>query len=148
LWADTERGKGCGQGLHNCLNVSISDGKQQVLRLWDTGGPKRWWQYHKCAFYSAKAVIFVFDVTNKETLNDFDRLRAAIGHERKSKGISPSMVPIIAVGNKVDRAVRQMTKEQAELWCKEKEIKVIGISIVSMLLFYGPVVLERKIPRS
>ncbi len=53
------------------------------------------------------------------------------------------MVPIVAVGNKIDRAEkRQVTKEQAELWCKEKKIKVI-ISIYILLLLCPAILLER-----
>jgi len=90
------------------------DGKVVKLQVWDTAGQERYRGITKAFHRGANGVMFVYDVTNRES---FQQLQKWIGDfEKSTTAINPT--PMVIVGNKADMEDRRaVEKSTAQEWC-------------------------------
>ena len=85
------------------------DNKKIRMNIWDTAGQDRFRNIAKNYFKGANAVIFVFDVNNKNTL---DKIKFWIDNVKENS--SEDLIEVI-VGNKIDiDGKHEVTKEEME----------------------------------
>jgi small GTP-binding protein len=85
------------------------DNKKIRMNIWDTEGKDRFRNIAKNYFKGANAVIFVFDVNNKNTL---DKIKFWIDNVKENS--SEDLIEVI-VGNKIDiEGKHEVTKEEME----------------------------------
>mmetsp|Transcript_9856 Transcript_9856/g.16885 ORF Transcript_9856/g.16885 Transcript_9856/m.16885 type:complete len:190 (+) Transcript_9856:25-594(+) len=109
--------------IGECSKTTISiDGKEQAVELWDTAGQERFRTVTSSFYKGAKVVIFVFDITKKQTftnlnhwLTEVDRC-AAENAER------------ILIGNKIDLQKREVSEEEAKEYATELGIEYYEVS--------------------
>ena len=90
--------------------------KNIVLKIWDTSGQERFHSITKTFYRNADGIIFVFDVTNKDS---FENIKEWL--------IDPEIVNLdvkkILVGNKIDLVeLRVINKEKMEKFGQSKNM--------------------------
>lgn len=99
------------------------------LSLWDTAGQETYKSITRSYFRGASGALLVFDITRRNTFNSVTSWL----HDLRQ--IAEEDIVVILVGNKSDLAPasttststsaankRQVTTEEAELWCKENRV--------------------------
>ena len=95
----------------------IINGKTYTINLWDTIGQEQYRSLTNLFMKGAKIVIFVYDITRKET---FDQLEFWINNTKEVLGDKPILG---IVGNKSDLYVKEAVKEDfAEEYAEKKGI--------------------------
>ena len=95
----------------------IINGKTYTINLWDTIGQEQYRSLTNLFMKGAKIVIFVYDITRKET---FDQLEFGINNTKEVLGDKPILG---IVGNKSDLYVKEAVKEDfAEEYAEKKGI--------------------------
>ena len=92
------------------------------LKIWDTAGQERFRAITKSYFRGANGVIFMYDITKKETFKNVkDWIKDS---ENNNFGFEK-----ILVGNKIDlEQNREVDLKDAEEWAGQKNINVLEIS--------------------
>lgn len=103
--------------------------KHMKLSLWDTAGQETYKSITRSYFRGASGALLVFDITRRST---FASVTAWLHDLRQ---IAEDDIIVVLVGNKCDLAPsstvsgdstapnkRQVTKEEAEEWCKENKV--------------------------
>jgi small GTP-binding protein len=97
---------------------------QQKLSLWDTAGQETYKSITRSYFRGASGALLVFDITRRNTF------LSATSWLNDLRQIAEEGIVVVLVGNKSDLASastvsgqqeenkRQVTKEEAEEWCK------------------------------
>lgn len=100
------------------------------LSIWDTAGQETYKSITRSYFRGASGALLVFDITRKQTFNSVTSWL----HDLKQ--IAEENIVVVLVGNKADLAnsstvsqdgkeqenKRQVTKEEAEEWCKQNGV--------------------------
>lgn len=110
----------------NTLNVSLGDGTKVALNLHDSAGELRYRASSNRMVYNiAEVLVYVFDVTSKESLKDFENWKKTIIYFRKCAIPEkfPISLGIVAIGNKIDSTRRVISYEEASTWCKANGIR-------------------------
>ena len=92
------------------------------LQLWDTAGQERFRSITKSYFRNANGVIFVYDITNKNTFKNLkDWVRDSEANDSGFKRI--------ILGNKFDlQNKRQVNFQEAKEWADKKQIEIMEVS--------------------
>ena len=104
--------------------VTINN-KLYRLNLWDTIGQEKYRQLTKIFYKDAKIVIFVFDITSKDSFDELDKywvkdVREQLGDDGIVKGV---------IANKIDLFLNeQISTEQGEEYAKKLGAKFLSIS--------------------
>ncbi|KAL2091310.1 hypothetical protein ACEWY4_013573 [Coilia grayii] len=99
------------------LTKEISvDGRSVVLQIWDTAGTERFLSLGTALFRGAHCCLLVFDVTSTASFSALDDWL----HELLTQvnPHNPAEFPLLVIGNKTDQKNRQVSREQAQHWCK------------------------------
>ncbi|XP_056292957.1 uncharacterized protein rab44 isoform X2 [Pseudoliparis swirei] len=99
-------------GLDSCMWTVIVEGKPVVLQLWDTAGQERFHSITRQTFHKAHAFLLMYDVTSSQSFSAVSYWASCI-----QEGAAES-VTILLVGNKSDRAERQVQTQEAEILAK------------------------------
>ena len=92
------------------------------LQLWDTAGQERFRSITKSYFRNANGVIFVYDITNKNT---FKNLKDWV----RDSEVNDSGFKRIILGNKFDlQNKRQVNFQEAKEWAEKKQIEIMEVS--------------------
>ena len=92
------------------------------LQVWDTAGQERFKSITKSFFRNANGIIFVYDITQKNT---FKNVKDWI----KDSEVNDFGFKRILVGNKIDlQNKRQVSLEDAKEWADKKNMEVIETS--------------------
>ena len=92
------------------------------LQVWDTAGQERFKSITKSFFRNANGIIFVYDITQKNT---FKNVKDWI----KDSEVNDFGFQRILVGNKIDlQNKRQISLEDAKEWADKKNMEVIETS--------------------
>ena len=92
------------------------------LQLWDTAGQERFRSITKSYFRNANGVIFVYDITNKNT---FKNLKDWV----RDSEVNDSGFKRIILGNKFDlQNKRQVNFQEAKEWADKKQIEIMEVS--------------------
>ena len=92
------------------------------LKIWDTAGQERFRAITKSYFRGSNGVIFMYDITKKETFKNVkDWIKDS---ENNNFGFEK-----ILVGNKIDlEQIREVELKDVEEWAGQKNINVLEIS--------------------
>ncbi|XP_048110000.1 ras-related protein Rab-7a isoform X1 [Alosa alosa] len=100
------------------LTKEISvEGRSVVLHIWDTAGTERFQSLGTAFFRASHCCLLVFDVTSTASFYALDTWL----HEflsQQVKPLSPTNFPLVVVGNKTDLKNRQVSREEAQRWCR------------------------------
>ena len=114
--------KSTGASSYSLKKIIIND-KTYRIALWDTIGQEQYKQLTKIFFKDSKIVIFVYDITRKETFEALPGWKKDVQEQLGNdyiKGI---------VGNKSDLYLEEEVKlEQGEEYAKNNEAKFLLIS--------------------
>ena len=94
--------------------INMDNGERIKLLILDTCGQELYWSMTWSHLKVAKGILLIYDVTNKSSLEDLNRLLDKI------KEIVPKDIPKFVVGNKIDdKNNRKVTREEGEEFAKE-----------------------------
>ena len=110
--------------------AATTDQKHMKLSLWDTAGQETYKSITRSYFRGASGALLVFDITRRST---FLSVTSWLNDLRQ---IAEDAIVVVLVGNKSDLAPastvsgsgredenkRQVTKEEAEEWCKDNGV--------------------------
>ncbi len=72
------------------------DGKKIMLQIWDTAGQERFHSITKSIYRNANGVLFIYDITNKESFNNIKNWIKDLDN------IKSDDIKSIIIGNKID----------------------------------------------
>ena len=120
------------------------NGYKIELQVWDTAGQERFKSITKSFFRNANGIIFVYDITQKNT---FKNVKDWI----KDSEVNDFGFQRILVGNKIDlQNKRQVSLEDAKEWADKKNMEVIetsaktGANIDKAVLKLIELILQKK----
>ncbi|EDO40409.1 predicted protein [Nematostella vectensis] len=87
--------------------VSLPNGTQEKLQLWDTPGADETRTYTSHSIRDVKGVILVFDVSNEDTYLNVNNWIEVINTYSNEDS-----VPIIVIANKIDKVRNRKVKEE------------------------------------
>ncbi|XP_006137280.1 ras-related protein Rab-7b isoform X1 [Pelodiscus sinensis] len=101
------------------------DNNPLKLQIWDTGGQERFRSMVSTFYKGSDGCMLAFDVTDRDSFESLDDWR-----EDFLEKIIPTEqdFPMVVLGNKIDLKERQVPKETASSWCKEKDIPYFEVS--------------------
>ncbi|XP_031699593.1 ras and EF-hand domain-containing protein homolog [Anarrhichthys ocellatus] len=109
-------------GLDSCMWTMVVEGKPVVLELWDTAGQERFHSITRQIFHKAHAFLLMYDITSSQSFSAVSYWAKCI-----QEGAAES-VTILLVGNKSDRAERQVKTQEAEILAKEYNFEFMECS--------------------
>ncbi|XP_033994856.1 uncharacterized protein rab44 isoform X3 [Trematomus bernacchii] len=109
-------------GIDSCMWTVVVEGKPVVLQLWDTAGQERFHSITRQIFHKAHAFLLMYDITSSETFSAVSYWANCI-----QEGADED-VNILLVGNKSDRAERQVKIQEAENLAKEYNFEFMECS--------------------
>ena len=95
--------------------MTMPDGNKVSIKIWDTAGQERFRSIALQSLRTSKGIAVVFNVADKTS---FDKINYWL---EQIKNVSVN-IPIVLFGNKCDLENRQVSKEEAENYAKEKNI--------------------------
>ena len=105
--------------------IELYDGTKIKVQLWDTAGQERFKSLAMTYYRKAFGILLLFDVTKKSSFN------ACKNYLEEVRNNSDKKCVIYLVGNKIDlENEREITKEEAENFAKNENIKYIETSAV------------------
>ncbi|XP_054659844.1 ras-related protein Rab-7b [Grus americana] len=112
-------------GASILTKVLMVDNTPLKLQIWDTGGQERFRSMVSTFYKGSDGCMLAFDVTDRESFESLDNwrddfLEKVIPREQD--------FPMVVLGNKIDICDRQVPKEIASAWCKEKDIPYFEVS--------------------
>ena len=104
------------------LTFTIEGNKEIDIQLWDTAGQERFRSITTSYYKASQGLILMYDITKRES---FDNVGNWIDNVKDS--LEDNEYLIVLLGNKLDLAQakpesREVTSEEAENYCKEKNI--------------------------
>ena len=102
--------------------IELNNGRKFRLQIWDTSGQEKFKSLTKNYFRGCNAALFVFDVTNKNSFDNIQNwldLYIDVNGEKSKK---------VIIGNKIDLGKREVDKEVAESFAKERGLLYFEIS--------------------
>ncbi|KFW09400.1 Ras-related protein Rab-17, partial [Eurypyga helias] len=103
------------------------EGGTVKFEIWDTAGQEKYYSVCHLYYRGAQAVLLVYDITNKETLN-----RAKFWLTDLEKEFLPHEIVIALVGNKMDLAAeREVATEEGEEFARTKDLLFMETSAKS-----------------
>ena len=102
--------------------VELKDERKFKLQIWDTSGQEKFMSLTKNYFRGCNAALFVFDVTNHTS---FDNIPKWLNLYKDVNGENSK---IVLIGNKIDLGDREVDKEEAEDFAKERDLQYFEIS--------------------
>ncbi|KAH8312839.1 hypothetical protein KR044_013203, partial [Drosophila immigrans] len=91
-----------------------------TLQIWDTAGQERFHTLGRDFYKKADYCILVFDVTCRKSFENLDPWRNEFFLMAHTE--NPVQFSIAVIGNKIDLENRQVSKREAEQWCKSLSI--------------------------
>ncbi len=105
--------------------IELADNYKVKVQLWDTAGEERFKSLAMTYYRKAFGILLLFDVTKKPSF------LACKNYLEEVRFNSDKKCVIYLVGNKIDLASeREITKEEAEEFAKQENIKYIETSAV------------------
>ncbi|XP_071624586.1 ras-related protein Rab-7b isoform X2 [Heliangelus exortis] len=112
-------------GASILTKVLAVDNTSLKLQIWDTGGQERFRSMVSTFYKGSDGCMLAFDVTDRESFESLDNWR----NDFLDKVIPREQdFPMVVLGNKIDICDRQVPKETASAWCKEKDIPYFEVS--------------------
>ena len=109
-------------GVEYKMKTLMINGRKINLKIWDTSGQERYRSITENFYRNANGILFVFDITNKESFNNI-KLWLTDSENCQTK------ITKMLVGNKIDLIdKRKVDKELTDKFAEKKEMKYIETS--------------------
>jgi small GTP-binding protein len=96
------------------------------MHIWDTAGQERFHQINRMYYREVSAAVFVFDLTQRSSLEDLDEFW------RDFQDFGPKSVFSILVGNKNDlKSAREVTEAEALAWAEAHSVPYMETSAMT-----------------
>ena len=113
-------------GIENLLKQEIINNENVLVKIWDTAGQERFRAITPSILRNAEGVIIVFDVTSKES---FENIKEWINTLKINVGDNANSIPVIIVGNKIDKEdEREIEKNDALKFAEDNKYKYFETS--------------------
>ncbi|NXC41357.1 RAB7B protein, partial [Penelope pileata] len=112
-------------GASILTKVIAVDNTPLKLQIWDTGGQERFRSMVSTFYKGCDGCMLAFDVTDRESFEALDNWRDDFLEKVIPRDHD---FPMVVLGNKIDICDRQVSKEIASAWCKEKDIPYFEVS--------------------
>ena len=110
-------------GLENRVKTIDIHGLKTKIQIWDTAGQEKYNSLTQQYFRNVDGIIYVFDLTNKESFNHLKKWDDISKKHEKKK------IMKILVGNKIDlKDNRKVEMEDITAYCKKNGFKYIAAS--------------------
>eukprot|EP01088_Endostelium_zonatum_P004649 TRINITY_DN15964_c0_g1_i1.p1 TRINITY_DN15964_c0_g1~~TRINITY_DN15964_c0_g1_i1.p1 ORF type:complete len:206 (+),score=62.64 TRINITY_DN15964_c0_g1_i1:122-739(+) len=97
--------------------VELEDGQVATCQIWDTAGQERFAGLGNQFFRGSDGVVFVYDITKRETFDALEQWRKTFLIQAGEEGNEE--FPMLIIGNKTDlEDQRQVTQKDLNDWCK------------------------------
>ena len=107
-----------------CLKELTVNGNKYTIQVWDTIGQEKLRQLTKMFYTNSKIVIFVYDITQKESFEEIKNYWVNDVEEKLGKNITKGIV-----GNKIDLFLNeQVSQEEGEEYAKSVNAEFIVTS--------------------
>ena len=110
-------------GLENIADKFEIEGKVYTFKIFDTAGQERYKSIAQSTIQISDGFLIVFDVNEKST---FESVINWINYIDERVDIAEKV--LILVGNKIDIEEREVTREEAEYFAKDKNMKYFETS--------------------
>ena len=113
-------------GIENLLKQEIINNENVLVKIWDTAGQERFRAITPSILRNAEGVIIVFDVTSKDS---FENIKEWINTLKINVGDNTNSIPVIIVGNKIDKEdEREIEKNDALKFAEDNKYKYFETS--------------------
>ena len=113
-------------GIENLLKQEIINNENVLVKIWDTAGQERFRAITPSILRNAEGVIIVFDVTSKDS---FENIKEWINTLKINVGDNANSIPVIIVGNKIDKEdEREIEKNDALKFAEDNKYKYFETS--------------------
>ena len=113
-------------GIENLLKQEIINNENVLVKIWDTAGQERFRAITPSILRNAEGVIIVFDVTSKDS---FENIKEWINTLKINIGDNTNSIPVIIVGNKIDKEnEREIEKNDALKFAEDNKYKYFETS--------------------
>ncbi|GCB75427.1 hypothetical protein scyTo_0019007 [Scyliorhinus torazame] len=110
----------------NILTKAIGVDRTSVkLQIWDTGGQERFKSLVHSFSKGSDGCVLVFDVTDRDSFYALEGWREEILLQIP---LEHQDYTFVVLGNKVDITERQVTSDEAEVWCRARSIPYFEVS--------------------
>ncbi|MEQ2282812.1 Ras- protein Rab-9A [Ameca splendens] len=100
------------------LNKTLEvDGNQVTLQIWDTAGQERFRSLRTPFYRGSDCCLLTFSVDDNQSFLNLSNWKKEFIYYADVK--EPENFPFVVLGNKVDVTQRQVSSEEARLWCQE-----------------------------
>ncbi|KAK6473587.1 ras-related protein Rab-9B [Huso huso] len=93
------------------------DGRFVTLQIWDTAGQERFKSLRTPFYRGADCCLLTFSVDDHQSFENLGCWKKEFIFYSDVK--EPERFPFVILGNKVDKSERQVTTEEAQIWCQE-----------------------------
>lgn len=101
--------------------IQTKDNGNVRLQLWDTAGQEKFRSLAPMYYRSAAVAVLVYDITNRQTLDDLEDWAAEIADK------APHSIKLVVIGNKTDlQEERQVTEEEGRELASQLNAVVYG----------------------
>ncbi|XP_065834137.1 ras-related protein Rab-9A-like [Oscarella lobularis] len=99
------------------LNKDVSiDGEVYTLQIWDTAGQERFKSLRTPFYRGADCCLLTFGVDDAQSFKNLSMWKKEFLYYADVR--DPDNFPIVVLGNKVDLPNRQVSHEEAAIWCR------------------------------
>lgn len=100
------------------LNKTLEvDGNQVTLQIWDTAGQERFRSLRTPFYRGSDCCLLTFSVDDNQSFLNLSNWKKEFIYYADVK--EPENFPFVVLGNKVDVTERQVSSEEARMWCQE-----------------------------
>lgn len=100
------------------LNKDLEvDGQFVTMQIWDTAGQERFRSLRTPFYRGSDCCLLTFSVDDHQSFKNLGNWKKEFIYYADVK--EPESFPFVILGNKVDVSERQVSTEDAQIWCKE-----------------------------
>lgn len=100
--------------------IKLESGIEVNLQLWDTAGQERFQSLCTSFYRGSDCCLLVFDISSLESYSSLDKWKSIF---QQTLGDNAKEIPIILVGNKIDK-INMIHKDQVHMeWVKTNKAK-------------------------
>ncbi|XP_072102647.1 ras-related protein Rab-7a-like isoform X2 [Mobula birostris] len=96
-------------------DITVDD-QHVTLQVWDTAGTERFQSLSSVLYRSTDCCLLVFDVTSADSFRALQGWRQEFVVQGSPR--DPETFPFVVLGNKADLGNREVSRKQAEGWCR------------------------------
>ncbi|XP_072884347.1 ras-related protein Rab-7a-like [Hemitrygon akajei] len=106
-------------------DITVDD-QHVTLQVWDTAGTERFQSLGSVLYRSTDCCLLVFDVTSADSFRALQGWRQEFLVQGSPR--DPETFPFVVLGNKADLGSREVSRKQAEDWCRTHKVEYLETS--------------------